>query len=282
MPANWSRIEVEATVADYFDMFDSDLRGRPYNKTTHRKRLSGLLHNRSDGAIERKHQNISAILIELGFPYIPGYKPLGNYQQLLFDVVVEQLTQRDDLETFVRATAQEPAAAPAFDDILRTLVEAPRRSAAEPTYVRSVREKVTITRPVDYLAMEARNASLGAAGEDFVVLFEQARLESTRHSNLAAKVERISTSLGDGAGFDVLSFEETGRERLIEVKTTAYGRETPFFVTRNELLTSVKRSSQYALYRVFDFRRDARLFLKTGQIDHAFTLDAVQYLARVV
>lgn len=42
-----------------------------------------MLNGRSPGAIEFKHANISAILIEIGFPYLDGYKPRGNYQELL-------------------------------------------------------------------------------------------------------------------------------------------------------------------------------------------------------
>ena len=40
---------------------------------------------------------------------------------------------------------------------------------------------------------------------------------------------------GDGAGFDVLSFDLGGKERLIEVKTTNGAARTPFFMTRNEM-----------------------------------------------
>jgi hypothetical protein len=39
MPADWSRAEVEATVADYFAMLEEELRGVPYNKTAHRVAL---------------------------------------------------------------------------------------------------------------------------------------------------------------------------------------------------------------------------------------------------
>ena len=78
MAEDWSRAEVEATVADYFDMLDHELRGRGYNKSAHRRRLAALLNHRTDGAVERKHQNINAILIELGFVYVVGYKPLRN------------------------------------------------------------------------------------------------------------------------------------------------------------------------------------------------------------
>jgi hypothetical protein len=77
---DWSRPEAEAIVADYFGMLADELRGTPYRKSEHRNRLIPLLRGRSAGSVERKHQNISAILIESGFPYISGYKPLRNYQ----------------------------------------------------------------------------------------------------------------------------------------------------------------------------------------------------------
>jgi hypothetical protein len=43
---------------------------------------------------------------------------------------------------------------------------------------------------------------------------------------------------GDGAGYDILSFDPSGKERLIEVKTTNGAAKTPFFLTRNEHETS--------------------------------------------
>ncbi len=60
---DWSNQEVEATVADYFDMLDKELRHVEYNKTAHRRFLATLLNKRSDAAIERKHQNISLFSI---------------------------------------------------------------------------------------------------------------------------------------------------------------------------------------------------------------------------
>src|SRR5882724_697426 len=91
MPEDWSIDEVEATVAAYFEMLDQELRGSSFNKSDARRQLRAILNKRSEGAIERKHQNISAILIELGFPYVRGYKPLSNYQRLLYEVVRDRL-----------------------------------------------------------------------------------------------------------------------------------------------------------------------------------------------
>ena len=51
------------------------------------------LDRRTKGSIERKHQNISAVLHEVGCPFIGGYKPLGNYQALLKEVVVRVLCE---------------------------------------------------------------------------------------------------------------------------------------------------------------------------------------------
>ncbi|MGH7967823.1 MAG: DUF3883 domain-containing protein, partial [Limisphaerales bacterium] len=88
----WSIEEVEAAVADYFAMLAKELRGAAYSKAEHNRQLQKLLSGRGRGSVERKHQNTSAVLIELGFPYIEGYKPLGNYQELLRKVVRERLS----------------------------------------------------------------------------------------------------------------------------------------------------------------------------------------------
>lgn len=76
MAEGWSRAEVEATVSDYFEMLAHELRLEPVNKSEHSRNLQKLLNGRTIRAIESKHQNISAVLIDLGYPYIAGYKPL--------------------------------------------------------------------------------------------------------------------------------------------------------------------------------------------------------------
>lgn len=87
MPASWTGEEVAAIVADYFTMLAAELLGQEYSKAEHRRNLARLLNSRTNAAIELKHQNISAVLIELGLPYIEGYKPLHNYQQSAVDGV---------------------------------------------------------------------------------------------------------------------------------------------------------------------------------------------------
>ena len=69
---DWSLGEVEATVADYFEMLGAELSGAAYNKTNHRRLLARRLRDRSHASIEFKHANISAVLIDLGFPTSPA------------------------------------------------------------------------------------------------------------------------------------------------------------------------------------------------------------------
>lgn len=282
MAEDWSRFEVEATVADYFDMLEREVRGQDYNKSAHRRQLAAPLNNRTDGAIERKHQNISAVLIELGFVYIAGYKPLRNYQQLLFDVVTDRLAQSQQLAEVVRQQVSAPAAVPTVDDILASLVAPPAPDPDRAKYPVLARERRRPRQGIDYVALEANNRSLGVAGEEFVVRFEIARLINAGHDRLAGRVEQISETRGDGLGYDVLSFETSGRERFIEVKTTNYGASTPFFVTRTEVAVSEESGERFQLYRAFDFRRQPRMFCKSGPIAQSFSLEPSQFVATIV
>lgn len=278
----WSREEVEATVADYLHMLTMELTGQDYNKTEHRQRLMQLLQNRPKGAIERKHQNISAILIELGYPFIAGYKPLGHYQALLAEVVTDRISITRNLDAAALAAVQLPATTPSIRDFGKAKEEAPRlatrvQDSARPTgdwrFKRSGVKR-------DYLLREANNMSLGAAGEVFVIEYERWRLVTNGKEKLADRIEQVSKTRGDDLGFDVLSFELSGKERLIEVKTTSFGKETPFFVTRNEVARSKADAELFYMYRLFEFRRRPRLFSLHGPIEQHCHLDPVTYQAR--
>jgi hypothetical protein len=281
---SWSREEVEATVSDYLEMLRAELTGEVYNKAEHNRRLLRLLRNRTRGAVERKHQNISAILHEMGLPSIDGYKPLPNYQGLLRDVVVDRVAARPDLIRLVAAAVERPAEVPVVGDLLASLENPPSRRAGPHRTGEHPwsRRKAIAGAGIDYLEREARNRSLGEAGELFVIRFEQERLERGGQSRLASRVEHVARTRGPGEGFDVLSFETTGQERLIEVKTTRYGKETPFYISRNEVAVSATRTDEYPLYRVFQFGPAPRLFQLAGSISESCRLTASQYVARVV
>jgi hypothetical protein len=264
--SNWSRIEVEAAVAAYGEMLRLELLGTQFNKKQRNIALQGLI-GRNAGSIEFKHQNISAILNNAGFPYIIGYKPRGNFQGLLEDVVTEQLLENPELNILAAAAvARQDFTSPGHADLLSIMVDPPNGQigyAGAATRVADVRQLQTKR---NYLEIEGRNAALGLAGEKLVMSYEHERLWRAGHRQLADRIEHVAVSKGDHLGYDVLSFEESGRERLIEVKTTQFGPMTPFFATRNEVNVSIELADHYQLYRVFSFEKNAKLFALEGAI----------------
>ncbi|MBD8526897.1 DUF3883 domain-containing protein [Pseudomarimonas arenosa] len=277
--SNWSRIEVEACVADYLRMLSYELNGQRYSKTEHAKALLQKLRGRSRASLEFKHCNISAVMIEFGYPYIAGYKPRSNYQALLGDIVEAQLATNHGVQDAVQSAVERPAVEVAVADIGAVWMSPPKSARVHEPQARYNARPSMAQR--DYLAREARNQSLGRAGELFVLEVEAQRLHAAGRKSLSERVEHVAATRGDGLGFDVLSFEEDGRERLIEVKTTAFGELTPFFVSHNELLRSEADAAQYQLYRVFNFRDKPRLFNLPGAITTHCRLNAVSYLARL-
>ncbi|MCX5926696.1 MAG: DUF3883 domain-containing protein [Cyanobium sp. LacPavin_0920_WC12_MAG_63_22] len=269
-------------MADYFAMLAAELSGVPYNKAAHRRALIKRLSGRSEQSVEFKHANISAVLIDLGFPYITGYKPRSNYQGLLHDVVSERLESDSQLLNVAAADADRPIVVPEVEDILRVLTTPPAMQPRDQEPSRASFQATQACFSVNYLEREARNRSLGTAGELFALNFERARLINLGKERLAEKVEHISQTRGDGAGFDIFSYEETGADRLIEVKTTKYGRETPFFVSRNELAVSESEASRYYLYRLFGFNVKPRLYTLAGAFSASCRLSPSSYMATVV
>lgn len=276
---DWTELEVEACVADYLHMLTLELSGQTFNKSEHRRGLSKKLSARSDASIELKHRNISAVLRDIGCPWISGYKPLPHYQQLLVSITAEQVRSNALLDQVALSAVEQPAVAPLLEDARPIMVAPPVVSSAgegpRPEYLPSF---VPVKR--DYFARESANRSLGLAGELLVAENEARRLHETGRKKLGDKVEHVSKTRGDGLGYDVLSFNEDGSEKYIEVKTTAFGKEAPFFVSRNELAFSRHQEPQFHLYRLFDFRREPKFFMLSGIIEDNCLLDPVSYMAR--
>lgn len=280
---NWSTDEVQLIVADYFKMLDAELHKEEYKKSDHRKRLAQKLTDRSEGSIEFKHQNISAVMVELGLPYIEGYKPRGNYQALL---ATEVESYFDENKGLLQRFAAAPSINPTEPANIETtnwgkLFESPPdkivfpHSVGKPWLERKPRR-------INFAKRDAANRKLGELSEGFVFELEQFRLNHLGRSDLASKVQWVSKDIGDGLGFDILSFDDkSDEERMIEVKATGLGKYFPFFVTDNELRCSEDIPDQFQLYRVFDFGKSPRLYVLNGPIRKVCTLDPVLYRALI-
>src|SRR5438270_11487959 len=109
----WQDDELDAIVADYFAMLGDDLSGRPYIKSRHSQALMAQI-GRTHRSVEFKHQNISAVLDELGMPWIPGYIPKRNYQSAIFDAIERYLTGSPAILDRTPVLALPPAPASAI------------------------------------------------------------------------------------------------------------------------------------------------------------------------
>lgn len=276
----WARAEVELAVATYFAMLRKELLGQSLNKSEHNRRLQAEIPARNLASIEYKHRNISAVLIDLGLPPLSGYKPLPNYQRLLVEVVADQVAADRQLDVAAVRQVETPAEAPALDSFADFVIDVPKLPRRVAEQRREWIDRAPVKR--DYLARESNNRALGLAGEHLVMEFEARRLHELGAKHLVDRIEHVSVEKGDGAGFDILSFDGDGRERFIEVKTTAYVAETPFFVSRNEVDFSTARADQFQLYRLFEFRRRPRMFVLPGNISASCALDPVSYRASLI
>src|SRR5207245_2218482 len=122
---------------------------------------------RTHRSVEFKHQNISAVLDELGMPWIPGYKPKRNYQNAIFDAIDRYLTKNPAILEPAQ-TLPPPPPLPA-----EVFVTAPILTAAREPIPERLRRLV---RKFDPVERDHRNRSLGKAGEAFVVDLERRQL----------------------------------------------------------------------------------------------------------
>ena len=230
-------------------MLQADLAGQPYVKAQHNAALRELI-GRSRGSVEYKHQNISAVLLELGLIWLPGYKPAVNYQNSLVDAIDRYLSAHSVLMERPAPTYRaEATSADVFvppPPLVATLQKTPRLNQ--------------LIRKFDPVERDRLNRALGRAGEEFVLEVEKTRLARVGLHHLARNVRWIAEEEGDGAGYDILSFDSSGHQRLIEVKTTNGAATTPFFLSRNEHDTASARVSDWRLYRVHRFSKEPRIF----------------------
>jgi hypothetical protein len=119
-------------------------------------------------------------------------------------------------------------------------------------------------------------------GEEFVVSLEPYRHRTAGRDDLAQKVQWVAQTIGDGLGFDVLSFDDADEsEKLVEVKTTGLGKFHPFLVSVNEVRCSEDMTEKFHLFRVFDFARTPRVYILTGSLRSTYRLEPTLFRATI-
>lgn len=272
--SDWSDSENDLIVADYFEMLIAELSGRKYNKSAQRRALLPQLKNRSEGSVEFKHQNISAVLASLGEVWIDGYKPLFNLQTPLEYAVVRWLNSHPDW------VYREPK--PTLNAVMREakpiwVEAAPTLSNRPPPDELELRHR--IARKFDVARRDERNRLLGKAGEEAVYHNEKLNLTLRGRPDLADQVRWVSNEDGDGLGYDIASFDANGSSRLIEVKTTNGDKWTPFHISKNELEVSGEREGRWCLFRVWNFAKQPKAFEIYPPLDRHVSLTPTSFRA---
>ncbi len=123
---------------------------------------------------------------------------------------------------------------------------------------------------------------LKPSGRVFLGCFSDEEPSLAGRDDLVRKVRWVAVEIGDGLGFDVLSFDDQDEsEKLIEVKTTGLGKFFPFYVTGNEVRCSEDMADQFHLFRVFDFGRTPRVYILTGSLKTNCRLEPTQFRATI-
>ena len=265
---DWTVDELDLIVSDYFLMLQEEAAGVPFNKAQHNRLLRSNI-DRSKGSIEFKHQNISAVLQQLGLPRIRGYAPAANYQKAMVAAIDRFLSKNP-------VALHPESAANGFTERPGLFVEPPPSLQPVTPQQEIIERLVQKFNPVE---RDFRNRKLGRDGEELVFQFEREQLQQFDRSDLAKKVRWVSEEDGDGAGYDILSFDARGKERFLEVKTTVGSDTTPFYITRNELSLSSERPEAFRLCRVFDFSIRPRMFELAPPLENFVHLSPLNYEA---
>ena len=280
---DWTSGEIDAAVASYFAMLSNEIAGLPFNKAERNRALQATIP-RNRGSIEFKHQNISAVMLGLGQPWIKGYKPAANFQNALVDGVLRWLDANDDwlsphaLPFRVAETVggQVPFRGPTAERIIEYGAAPSQRNVPPPVDPEFM---AAMGRKFDVAARDARNRALGRAGEEAVFAEEQRLLRAAGREDLARRARWTSQEDGDGYGYDIASFEPDGREKLIEVKTTNGWERTPFHISANELAVADARREEWQLVRVWDFARQPSAFVLRPPMQSHVDLTPTSFLA---
>ena len=114
--------------------------------------------------------------------------------------------------------------------------------------------------------------------------YEKCKLEAAGIVDIEKRLIRTSENpdYGNAYSCDILSVDiATGNTIYIEVKTTRFGVETPFYISEEERIFSEINASEYKLYRVFDAIRtkEPKFYEIDGYIGDNFTLTSDRYIA---
>lgn len=150
--ANWERDELEAAIDAYIEMLAREQSGESVNKKSYYRRLAQQF-GRTEKAYEYQFQNISAILDDMGLPWISGLKPAKNVGENVRAVLNEIIRGEDYFSDLLSTPTSDPGRLDRkVDELVKRVpqaapagIEAPRRTQSNATvYERDPRVKAWV------------------------------------------------------------------------------------------------------------------------------------------
>jgi hypothetical protein len=275
--ASWSDWQNDLIVAKYFELDRLQLAGMGPEKERFYRDVADEINRgpgstkRDAGAVGQKLQNVSGVLKGMGRRWTQGLSPRSKFQQSLVDAVERYFDAHPEAASGPIIKTVRPA--------IGLIVEAPPpKSAPKPKLDRKLER---IARKFNYAEMDFRNRQLGRAGEEFIYHRERELLLAAGKPKLAKKVEWTADKRGDGLGYDIKSFDPSGAERWIEVKTTNGPRTTDFFLSRTEKAVSEERPDIWHLFRLHSFAEKPTLFVLTPPLIQSVDLQVENWRAHM-
>lgn len=138
----------------------------------------------------------------------------------------------------------------------------------EKVYVERLEQKkskaaIFYARKMDYERINKERKLIGNAGEELVYK-DQIEFVKNHAPEYLKSVRHVSKLDGDGAGYDICSFNADKKLVYIEVKSTTGKKETPFYMTSSEYAFFELHKDNYIISRVYEFDMNT----KTGKIEY--------------
>lgn len=190
--------------------------------------------------------------------------------------------QRDLVKTYEEGFILDKNYTPAKFSLLNPI----SNSVIQPAVVTTIKEKTRrfIARKIDWEKARDRNNEIGDQGEEFVLEYEIDRLIETLsidRTKATLNVQHLSRLQGDGLGYDILSINDDGSPRYIEVKTTSGGFNQPFYMSKNEKYFFEEYDDTAFIYRVYNFNKETRhgevRIISKSELFSDFTFDTVTW-----
>ncbi len=118
-------------------------------------------------------------------------------------------------------------------------------------------------RKIDFENINKERKLIGDGGE-LLVYYDQIEFVKKYVPECVGDVRHVSKHDGDGAGFDISSFDINRRLLYIEVKSTTKKKETPFYMSATEYAFMELHKGNYVIARVYDYD----VVNKTGKVEY--------------